>query len=193
MVNLLTNYFLANRELLLPGIGQLQSVHLPARYDAARQQMLPPSESFNWQPDGEAGVSNQSFLGFLSRQKHWSEEESYEELTAFCNQVRGALNESGEWIWPGLGKLVKISEGNYGFVPDPVLNDYYRAIPAERVQHSNRPHPVKVGDRETNTVELQSELAEGLQVQGPTRWWLPALVIGILAVALIIARLTGLV
>lgn len=190
MVDLLTKYFLTNREVVLPGIGQLQSVQMPARFDAARQIMLPPSEAFNWSPDGESTISPQGLMAFLSRQKQWSEEDSFEQVTVFCNKVKSELNQSGQWVWPGLGKLIAISEGTFGFVPDKDFEKYYKPISATKVEHPGHKVLETVGDDFLETAEesIEEEVAATKK-----RWWLPALLVGILAIAAIIARLTGLI
>ncbi len=191
MIDLLTKYFLTNREVVLPGIGQLQSVQIPARFDAARQIMLPPSESFQWNPDSESTLSPQGLMGFLSRQRQWSEEDSFEEVTAFCNRVKNELNQSGQWVWPGLGKLIAISEGTFGFVPDSNFEKYYKPISASRVEHPD--HQASAAEHDNNINETGDDSAEAETPTTTNRWWIPALALGILALAAIIARQTGLI
>jgi hypothetical protein len=191
MVDLLTTYFLNNREVILPGIGQLQSIQMPARFDAARQLMLPPSEAFQWKPDAESTISPQGLMGFLSRQRHWTEEDSFEEVAAFCQQVKNELKEKGQWQWPGLGKLVTIGDGAFGFVPDRDFEIYRKSITARRVQHTERINPMLVGDRETNTADMQAELNAEEMIIEKNRWWIPAVIVGLFTLAVIIARLNG--
>ncbi len=46
MHSLITSYLLQTKECILPGIGILQIINTPATKDAAKSQLLPPSEEF---------------------------------------------------------------------------------------------------------------------------------------------------
>jgi hypothetical protein len=192
MMSWLQAYFLQYRHLFLPGIGKLNAISVPARYDAAQQIMLPPQTSFQWLPADKVSDSPQSLIGFISRQTGQNEEESFELLHQFCSDFKATLLQQGEWIWPGIGKWVALNGNQAGFVPEKELENYYAAIPAVRVVQKGRVHSMMVGDRETNTGAMQEMLMENVESdEQEGRWWIPALVIGIVALGLIGARLSG--
>jgi hypothetical protein len=192
MMSWLKAYFLQYRHLFLPGIGKLNAISVPARYDTAQQIMLPPQTSFQWVPADKVSDSPQSLIGFISRQSGQNEEESFESLQQFCNEFKATLLQQGEWIWPGIGKWVALNEDQAGFVPEKELDTFYKAIPAARVVQKGKVHTMMVGDKETNTGIMQEMLLEADEMEaGEGRWWIPALVIGIVALVLIAARLSG--
>jgi hypothetical protein len=192
MLSLLEAYFLQYRHLFLPGIGKLNAISVPARNDAAQQIMLPPQTSFQWLPADKVSDSPQSLIGFISRQSGQNEEESFELLQQFCHDFKSTLLQQGEWIWPGIGKWVALNENQAGFVPEKELDTFYETIPAARVVQKGKVHAMMVGDKETNTGAMQEMLLEADEIEaGEGRWWIPALVIGIVALGLIAARLSG--
>ena len=191
MVQAITEFFLDNHEIVLPGIGQLKAVQHPARYDAGQQLMLPPIMSFQWKPAEDEDIdSPQALMAFLSRKFQWSEEESFEAAGVFTGQVRTSIKEQGEWIWPGMGKLVALNNQNVGFVPDGSFQQFFKALPAVRAIHAGRSHQMMVGDKETNTHEMQEALS-GEEKSKVAKWWWPALIVGVLTISLIVARLSA--
>ena len=134
--------------------------------------------------------SAQPLMAFLSRNNQLTEEESFDAMHAFGQQIKGAIESYGEWLWPGVGKLVSLNSESIGFVPEPVYQLYQQPVEAVRAIHSGRSHQMLVGDRETNTIEMQEELTEQ-ELAAEGRWWMPALIVGIITIALISARLSG--
>lgn len=187
MVELLTQYFIQHKEVVLPGLGQLQASTLPARYDASRQVMLPPSMQFQWQP--KPTLSTQPLMGFVSMHTQLSEEESFDALNEWSKNIKASIEKNEEWIWHGIGKLVAMAGGQIGFVPDGKMEGYFSAIDAPRISHAGRTHQMLVGDKETNTVDMQQMLNEEEEFVGEGRWWIPSLLLGTVLVLLIVARL----
>jgi hypothetical protein len=191
MVNAITQFFIQHRDVVLPGIGQLKAIHNPARYDAAQQMMFPPGHSFQWIPADEgSNGSLQTLMAYLSRKNQWTEEESFEAMNGFCRSVQESISTSGEWFWPGLGKLVSLNKESIGFVPETLFQQYHSPLVAERAIHSGRSHQMLVGDKETSTAEMQEVLTEE-DVVTEGKWWVPALIVGVITLFLILARLSG--
>jgi hypothetical protein len=191
MVNLLTQYFIQNKELLLPGVGYLKATEEPARYDGSLQQMLPPEYKFKWQPGEDAHISLQPLLGYISRQTQWPEEVCFSALENMVKDIKASLEVSGEWQWPHMGKLVHLSGGKVGFVPNGFATPYYRKLQATRVVRKDRTHQMLVGDKETDTLKMQQELYPEREETTTHRWWVPALILGTFTLTLIIGRLAN--
>jgi hypothetical protein len=191
VVELITRYFVQHNEVGLPGLGKLSAVPVEPKYDAARQVMVPPRLQFQWQPLSGESESMQSLAGFVSRQSQLSEEESFDAINGFCAMVKSTLEEKGEYRWNGLGKLVKIATGNTGFVPDAALDAYLPPLEAVRVVKAGQSHQMLVGDKETNTADMQQFLLEENEPETEGKWWIAALVIGVAVSALIVGRLGG--
>jgi CCDC81-like prokaryotic HU domain 1 len=189
MVDLVTKYFITHNEVALPGVGMLKVSQADARYDAARQMLLPPRLQFQWNPQSSENQGIQSLAGFVSRHTQLTEEESFDAITGFCNNIKTALAEKGSFEWNGLGKLVRISDDTTGFVPDAALDEFLPQLSAPRAVHTGVSHQLLVGDKETNSADMQQLLLEEEVEEG--RWWIAALVAGIAGLALIVARLGG--
>lgn len=190
MVDLVAQYFIQYNKLALPGVGMLSVTKVPAKFDGGRQVMLPPRLHFQWNPQAEENGGLQSFAGFVSRHTQMSEEESFDAITGFCNGLKKALHERGEFVLKGIGKLVRISDETTGFVPDAGFDVFLPSLTAGTVMRTGATHQLLVGDRETDSAEMQLLLAdEQPEVEG--RWWIAALLLGIAGIALIVARLGG--
>lgn len=191
MVELIIQYFVQYKKVGLPGLGVLVAEPVPARFDAASQVMVPPRMQFQWQPKSGEAEGIQSLTGFVSRHSQMSEEDSFEAITGFCTKVKRTLEEKGEFSWAGLGKLVQISGGTTGFVPDAALEAYLPQLEAVRVVRTGISHQMLVGDKETNSAEMQQMLLEEEEPYTEGRWWIAALMLGLMATALIVGRLGG--
>ena len=194
MHQLLNQYLARHQQVVLPGIGQLQVWPVPAHYDAGSQKLLPSRLSFEWHPPENVNTPLQPQVGFFSRVSGLPEEECFDALHTFCQEVKKGLEEQGEWSWPSMGKLVVLAGGNISFVPDGFFDAYQEPLEAPRVTHQGRAHQMMVGDRETNTLEMQTLLQDDGQeepVEG--KWWIASVVIGTAAVLLMMARLFKLV
>ena len=194
MVHALTEYFLQHRDVVLPGLGQLKAVPKAARYNAGQQLMLPPQVTFQWIPAEDQSIdSPQPLMAYLSRKNHWTEEESFDAAKAFEQEVRAIIEHDGEWRWPGLGKLIPLNNQSIGFVPEPSFQQVFIPLTAVRALHTGRSHQMLVGDKATSTQHMQDTLTEEkLALQGG-RWYIAALILGILALILIAIKTAGLV
>jgi len=173
----------------LPGLGVLNAVPVSAKFDASRQVMVPPRLQFQWQPQTGEVEGLQSLAGFVSRHSQMSEEDSFDAIAAFCGNVKSTLEEKGEFRWNGLGKLVKIATGTTGFVPDASLEGYLHPIEATSVVRTSQSHQMLVGDKEINSADMQQLLLEEEEPYSEGKWWIAALIIGLIATALIAGRL----
>jgi hypothetical protein len=191
MVQAITQFFLAHHNVVLPGIGQLKAERLDARYEATSKTMHPTGYNFQWIPVNDPNLeSPQPLMAFLSRNNQWTEEESFEAMHAFGKEVKTAIEEKGEWCWPGLGKLVSLNNENFGFVPDAFYGKAYEQIPAIQFFKSGQPHQLLVGDKETTTVDMQEALMDD-EMASEGKWWIPGLILGLVTLGLIVARVMG--
>lgn len=191
MIELITQYFIQHKAVGLPGLGVLSAVPVPAKFDASRQVMLPPRNQFKWQPQSGEVEGLQFLAGYVSRHSQMSEEDSFDAITVFCGEVKATLEEKGEFVWSGLGKLVQISAGETGFVPDASLDAYLPQIEAARVIRAGQSHQMMVGDKEISSADMQQMLLEEEEPESEGRWWIAALILGLCAIALIVGRLGG--
>lgn len=187
----LTQYFSKNKEIFLPGFGLLVFMEESARYDAEQKRLFPPNGKFVWQPGERAYGSMQGLIGYISRNTQLPEEESYEAVEAFLTEKKGLIEKMGEWDWKPFGKFVMLSEGNIGFVPATFYPTYF---PEWAI---NTTTPEENASKDTDAVEtLQPEESMvstypefGEEPEG--RWWLPALIFGLIMIGLMVAKITG--
>lgn len=189
MVDLVARYFLEHNRLVLPGVGMLSVTQAPAKADGGRQLVYPPRLQFQWNPQAGENEGMQALAGYVSRQTQWTEEESFDAIAGFCTNLTNELEEKGEFALNGIGKLVRISEENTGFVPDPVYDVFWPALEAPVVLRQGNTHPLLVGDTVTNTQDMQEQLLAVDENEGEGRWWIAALVVAVAGLALIAARL----
>jgi nucleoid DNA-binding protein len=198
MFYLLQQYLIDHEAVSLPGWGTLRLKNIPAEFHSRDQLLTPPQMIIQWQEQTETpDFSIQPLIGFLSRSQNETEEDCFEKLHDFIGQLKQQLQTNGEANWPGLG-VYTIGQENKGiaFKPDPFLLSYLKPQQASRIIKAGKSHEMLVGDNQTNTIDMQTFLQMQVKPEAPVekdRWWIPALIGGILGIAIIVAKWTGIV
>lgn len=198
MFYLLQQFLMDHGTVSLPRWGTLHLNTIPSVFHNGEQKFTAPQTIILWQEDNETQeLSIQPLIGFLSRCEDETEEDCFEKLQVFINQLKDQIHKRGQVFWAGLG-IFTLTTGKEGitFVPDPALQIYLKPIQANRIIKGGQSHEMLVGDTQTNTKEMQSYLHLQDNLEAPVKkdwWWVPALIGGLLGIALILAKWKGIV
>ena len=187
MFGLLHEYLVESRSLYLRGTGQLQLVHQPASFDVANQLLNAPRSVIKLHGSRQAG-SLQPLMAFISRRLNVAEENAFSLYEAFCNKLQQDIEHKRQVDWLHLGVFKKDETGTTVFIEDPALTTYNEAVPAKRIIRKHASHAMVVGEYETTNTAMREMLNEQVEVVEKSRWWIPALVIGVISVVLILLK-----
>ena len=185
MFSLLHEYLVDNKSLYLQGTGTLVLERHPASYDVANQQLRPPQTSIILDRNGR----NEDFLfRFISQRLNITAERSQEIFQAFCEKLSSDLADHGKVNWHNLGSFEKGDDDKLVFHADSKISSLFSAVPAVRVIRQGSNHNMVVGSRETTSVQMQEYLTEQAAFKPANRWWIPAIVLGVITIALILLK-----
>jgi hypothetical protein len=95
------------------------------------------------------------------------------------------MGGQGEKVeWPGMGTLENGSAGQLIFEPERLKYQFIPAVNADRVIRKENDHAVLVGEQEMHKSDMQEWLENESYVEEKAGWWIPAAIIG--AIALLI-------
>lgn len=187
MFPLLYSYLIEYRSLYLPGLGRLQMVRKPAEYDVANQQLQPPHTMVELAPAEDTSIA-QGLISFVASKLNIAAESAGLLCDSFCKKILDDINEQGHFTWPQFGVFEREISGNIVFKADDALASVNKPVPAARVVRQGKMHAMVVGDNETTSTQMQEYFAGQDEVKPASRWWIPALVIGVVAVVLILLK-----
>ena len=186
MFSLLHEYLVNHRSLEIPGTGRLELTRQPASYDVANQVVQPPVSSINL-VHGE-GIAGSNLLSFLGNKLGIPSHSAGDLYQSFSQKLKDELQEKGHIHFHHLGMIRKDDSGSLVFVPDERMGIHFTPVPAVRVIRQGSSHNMVVGSRETTSSQMQEFLSEQATYKPANRWWIPALVIGVLALTFIFLR-----
>ena len=122
---------------------------------------------------------------FVAAKKNVSRSTAEKMLHDFCAQ----LEERRELSIQSAGKFFINAEGAIFFEPAEVRPAFLQPVEADRVIHPEAEHTLLVGDTETtNTAMIDYYTDDPVK---KNRWWIVALVIGLIAAMAIVAYFSG--
>jgi nucleoid DNA-binding protein len=186
MFSLLHEYLVDNKSLHLPGMGSLQLERHPASFDVANQEMQPPHTNIILRRNGSG--TDDSLVRFISYRLNVAVENASQIFDNFCEKMVADLKEHGQVHWHNLGTFEKDEKGKPVFVPEKKASGIFTAVPAVRVIRQGITHNMVVGSNETTSTKMQEYLTEQAAYKPADRWWIPALIIGIVTISLIILK-----
>lgn len=174
MLNLITSYLIQAGECVLPGIGSFTLVNTPSTLDVANKKLTPPASEFRF--SDASGEPEEAIAQYISYKKSVDPKEALEEMKQFCRQLKKRL-DSGENIrFNSIGILQKDPSGNIVFKPEESPS-YYEAVSANRVVHKEAKHAMIVGDKETDSSEMNDILYGEPEIQSRNLFWKIAAII----------------
>jgi nucleoid DNA-binding protein len=186
MFSLLHEYLVDNRSLHLPGTGTLQLERQSASFDVANQEMQPPHTKVHFSRN--ASGRDDSLVRFISSRLDIANENARQLFESFCEKLATDLKEHGQVHWHNLGNFGKDEKGKPVFHPEAKASSLFASVPAVRVIRLGTTHNMVVGSNETTSTKMQEYLTEQAAYKPADRWWIPALIIGIVTIALILLK-----
>lgn len=182
MNELIASYLVLCGECPLDGIGNLYISKNNAVADLASKEILSPQFNILFKESKHADMGE--VVKYLSRMEGCGEDEASHKLKAWLDDVKARLSHHLDFEIPFIGTFIKEKNGHVQLKTLNSLN-ILRPVHAERVVHISDSHEMMVGDKLSNTTEMNQLLREsGKKVAA--KWWIPALIIFSVAIVIII-------
>lgn len=156
VLNQLTKYLLQYKQVIIPSVGTIRLVQLPAQLDVADKIIQPPGFSAELKKGDLVSEHQLNYLAAVLKQER---EDIWQELAETGLWLKEKIHGDG-FDWKGIGLLRQ--NGEALAVPVAGLN----AIPAERVLREDAAHKLLVGDQQMTSTEMASrKAADGEMVE----------------------------
>ena len=109
----------------------------------------------------------------------------YNEFSAISELMRKKLDEEGSIKLAGIGDFYKESDGSIRFEPVLLNSVFVQPVGAVRIIRQDAEHNMLVGDKKTTNVEMTEYLNEEASVVSPDRWYIWAIVLGLIGVGVL--------
>jgi hypothetical protein len=183
MFKALNAYLFQHRSISIPGLGTIYLETHPAHVDVADRTMMPPLFQFRF--DKYFDAPDREFFSYLATQRNTLDFEAIKWYTEFSFALRDRIKAEDQVEWEGVGILRKDETGNTIFESTGGSGLFLAATPAMRVNRQNESHTLLVGDRERTNVQMNEWLHEEAAHRKKISWWVIALILGGLALAVL--------
>lgn len=182
-----TGLFLVKNEYCyLPGIGSLQIIKKPAKYDKEAGNMMPPEYTVVYEQG--YGSIDDSFANFIANNERISIAHASNYLKDYCHDMKQRLQEGEEVVIPAIGKFKMDAQQVIGFETDPHLNVKGKTIPifknSATVEQKKEDALTKIIE---NTEIREPKGDEEIIIKPPTINWSKIIVLILVIVGLIAA------
>jgi len=179
----LNAYLFQHRSISIPGLGTIYLETFPAGADVAGRTLLPPAYRFRF--DKYFDAPDKEFFSYIASQKNILDFEAIKWYNEFSFDLRNRIRVEDRVKWDGVGFLKKDGAGNVTFESVPGSTLFMVPTPAMRVSRQDAQHLLLVGDQERTNVEMGEWLHEEGAARRRTPWWLVAVILGVIALALL--------
>lgn len=183
MFKVLNAYLFQHRSISIPGLGTIYLETHPAQVDIADRTMLPPQYQFRF--DKYFDAPDREFFSYIATQQNILDYEAIRLYNEFSFDLRNRIRAEERVDWEGVGILKKDDMGNTILESTGGEGLFLAATPAHRVSHQHEAHLMLVGDQERTNVEMNEWLLEEGAQRTRISWWVMALVLGLLGMALL--------
>lgn len=184
MKEILLKYLLQYQQLGLRGIGFLQVYIRASQTDIVNRRILPPTPAARITPEVPVPAEKDQ-VRFIARSMQVSEDVAERQLEDFCAAALEGIRKGVPLEWEGFGSIRKGIAGDMTFDLTSKSIFAFPAVTAERVIRTNAEHTIQVGDSEKTNIEMAELLHEEAPAPRRTRWWVWALVLGLLGIGII--------
>ena len=183
MFQVLNAYLFQHRSISIPGLGTIYLETLPANVDVADRTMLPPAYRFRF--DKYFDAPDKEFFSYIASQRDILDYEAIKWYNEFSFELRNRIRTEDQVSWDGVGILKKDPSGSVVFESVGGNTLFMVPTPAMRVNRQDAQHTLLVGDQERTNVEMNEWLHEEGAGRKKTSWWIIALVLGLVALAIL--------
>ena len=183
MFQVLNAYLFQHRSISIPGLGTIYLETMSANVDVADRRMLPPAYRFRF--DKYFDAPDKEFFSYIASQRNILDYEAIKWYNEFAFELRNRIRTEEQVSWDGVGILKKDGSGSVVF--ESVGGDtlFMVPTPAIRVNRLDAQHVLLVGDQERTNVEMSEWLHEEGTSRKKGSWWIIALVLGLIALAIL--------
>ena len=186
MLQVLNAYLFQHRSISIPGLGTIYLETFPAHVDIADRTVLPPVYRFRF--DKYFDAPEKEFFSYLAAQGKMLDFEAIRWYNEFAFDLRNRIKNEDEVPWQGVGILRKDDAGNILLESVTAPEFTQHPIPAVKVKHQDAVHTMLVGDRERTSSEMNEWLQDDATVRKRLSWWVIALVLVVIALAILAWR-----
>jgi hypothetical protein len=183
MFQVLNAYLFQHRSISIPGLGTIYLETFPANVDVADRTMLPPAYRFRF--DKYFDAPDKEFFSYVASQKNILDYEAIKWYNEFSFELRNRIRTEEKVDWDGVGILRKDGGGSVVFESVGGNTLFMVPTPALRVNRQDAQHVLLVGDQERTNVEMNEWLQEEVPGRRRMAWWVAALVLGIIGLAVL--------
>ena len=181
MQDQIASFLFLYRSCPLPGLGTLylEDGQAATNFTGKTIEAAVPMISFR-----KEEIEKSALLSYLIKNSTAHADESRSALVAFCSTLKSCLEQNRQADIPQIGNLHADEDGGIILIPRPAPLAFLPPVHAERVIHPDTEHAILVGDRETNSTQMTEYYNE--EAPKKDRWWIWALILGIIGVLVII-------
>ena len=169
MYSLLYQYLIIHKRLDLPGVGLLQVIDVPARYNAAEKKIYAPHPAIRYKE--ERMEIDENLYSWMATQLSTSVEAAQNQFHAFINNIIDELAKHNQLIWKGLGLFTKDDTGIIRFTWEKTIQQYLPSVTATKVIRKGMSHNLLVGENEATNIEMAQWLNQDTAPVQKKRWW----------------------
>lgn len=181
MYELFYKYFILNKKIGLPGIGNFYAEYVPAKMDIVNHTLTAPKHAVNFttnQPTNDSLF----FEYLLKEMKLKNSIEAVAHYIEFSNHIQEKAGKNGAFL-PGMGTLKKNEIGAFTFYPE-VQNNLIQ--PLIQLNHSIAANAniIDVYGSEENKIILQDAIAPEeekiIMSENDDYWWVYAIILALM-------------
>ncbi|HET6256930.1 MAG TPA: hypothetical protein VFE32_22855 [Puia sp.] len=183
MLQVLNAYLFQHRSISIPGLGTIYLETFSAHVDVADRTAVPPVYRFRF--DKYFDAPEKEFFAYLAAQGRMLDFEAIRWYNEFAFDLRNRIRNEDEVIWEGVGVLKKDGSGNILLESTAAPTFFVQPVPAMKVNRQDAVHTLLVGDRERTSGEMNEWLHEGAGSRRRLSWWVVALVLVVIGLAIL--------
>jgi nucleoid DNA-binding protein len=180
MQELLTDYLFQNKKCPLPGVGTLAIHRQEAQIFVTEKRITAPQEEIFFSADQ---TNADDLHDFIAAQKGITKDEAAYQLKRYCEEIKN-ISDSRKFIVENTGEFHKGADVDLLFTGLILPTAFSPDVFAERVIHPHETHAILVGDTQTTNAVMNEYYAEET-VSNKSRWWIAAIIFGVIAAGLI--------
>lgn len=173
---------LRNQQIVIPGFGSFAIHQQPAQLNSITGELSPPLQEikFNRNQQDDDGV----LADYLVKRSKMSRADALEAINKFAGEAKKEIDEKGELLLEGLGKLILERSGNFAFNLDDTLHQREKFAELPRLKVPARPQamtpPAPSPVRPAPTVSAPKPPVVRVE-RRRRKWWIPAAILLVLA------------
>jgi hypothetical protein len=178
---LLTEYLVEYGNLPLAETGRLFLKHHAASRSSTQTMLVAPTDTIAFTAAVPSHHELQQLANFIAERMQIPPEVAVQLLEEEQPLVMDEVNRA----WPVLGSFLEQPNGTFTFVQDDVLGKYLPSLSLEETKHQ---HPPEKDEEPAADEAINLTAYEWTEPPRKDRWWIWAIIIFVVAVALILLR-----